>query len=315
MSSFVLHAAWYLLGFIILVSCLFLPTAAECTGYCCNQSKTARRLLTGSRQHETLPYQVRVREESLARVARTAGTPANSQQPPATLQIKETFFTGVTTLAVPHQPLYHLPRLAAEAQPVAGTKDYRYLRKNLFSLITMSGKTGTADEIFYSVYLSQALAKPNATVIVNGMNMDSPAFEAWSRLVFEDIVQWDGEVEEHGEERWARGQFKDIQPAKAPTEYVVDVMKDVLELTTSDTEYYSMSREREDEFRRHHADDRRVVVPNLSGLIHASVMQVLFPDIKCDYQDLHQDHDDYELFERGKEFVQTYFSPVSSSST
>lgn len=239
-------------------------------------------------------------QRSLAQTARAAAADPNQTTTPHAVQMVETLFSGVSTLSVPHHPVYHAARLAA-LQKADGT----FLHRHRFPLVTMSGKNGSAEDIFYAVYVAQALAQPGARVIVNGMEVDSPAFRAWSRLLFEDVIRWEGYIQEFRGEKWAVGVYKNVDKDKAATEYVTEVLTDYLGVGDSPRKYFMISAEREDELRQHYTDEKRLSVENVTTVFLAMALKVLHPRIACVFSKC-ENEKTRPTWEKGQAFFQNH---------
>jgi hypothetical protein len=276
----------------LLATAIFLPGVNTCDGWCCSSRTLGSAELNDAR----LPYKTQDAKVPLHKYAREVSEDDGSN---STLMILEPFYSSLATLHVGHQPLYNLPRLAAETHKPVGAGEVGAVHcpnKNHFQMVTLSGKRGSADELYYSVYLAQALAKKDAIIMMNGTaDVDAPAWQAWSRLVREGIVHWKLQDHyHHAGQHWVVGRFKQVDPRKAVSEYVSEVFHLYLNLPlpqdlnlshpqaspVSETVHYVTSQTREDDVRRAYAKDTSFEVTNVTSAIHGAVLKVLFPKIE-----------------------------------
>lgn len=266
---------WLLVGFIIMVSSIFLPAVSSCDGWCC-----MNRRRTNNGERENLPYKPVFSNSDIRGFSKTWNEEKNGSK--SGVSVLENFTNSMSTLHIPHHPIYNIARLAAEIRGDNSKSPY----KNIFPTISLSGKRGHPEETFMMVYISQALCKPNANIIVNGMSEDSPALDAWTQLVDKGIVHWkETDIFFHKEEYWAAGTFKDINTNKCTSEYIYDIMKYYIELESplqveSPIRYYVISSDRETELRAAYNNDKTFKVDNVTSAFHAAVLKVLFPTIQ-----------------------------------
>lgn len=309
MASLLWDVTWVLVGFLIIVTAIYLVQIDTCNGWCCSSSVMKGSSLRGS----TLPYQQRQAEKPLHKFSREANGSANGSE--SGVMILENFYTGLTTLNVKHHPIYNVPRLAAELRPETEGSDHpTYLHKNKYPMVCLSGKKGTAQEIYMTAYLSQALAKPNAFLIINGMSNDSPAFQAWSQLVVNGIIHWKEEdLYQRDNEQWAVGKFKNIDTQKCVSSYLYDQMKEYIGLVEAKTVYYVISSERENELREAYRNDQEFSVHNTTSAFHAAVLKVLIPSLRITITSMDpvtspavSPTQEAEFYNRAVEFVRKY---------
>ena len=282
---------WIILGFIVIVTAIYLPLIDTCNGWCCSSSSRKSEHVSGVYR---LPYQPRESKQSLQKFTRQTGQKNSGQN--SAVMILENFFSGLSTVSISHQPIFNIARLAAELRPessniVEGKFTYRH--KNQFPLIALSGKKGSTEEIYTAAYLAQALAKPNATVVMNGVTADSSAFHAWSRLVHDGIMHWKTEDLYHKDgEHWVVGTYKDLQTKKCVSEYLHDRMSAYVNLGQNEgtdlpktKTYYVISKEREEELRRAYEKDRHFTVTNLTTAFHAATLKIIYPKLNVTIDD------------------------------
>lgn len=260
-----------IVGFIIIVTAIYLPVIhdGDCTGWCCdktNQEKQTPKL--------NLSFAPRESKASLSEFSREKnGTGA--------VMVMENMFSGLATLSIPHKPIYTIAKLAAE---VKSPTDLTFLRKHKFSLVTVSGKRGSAEEIYMTVYMAQTLARENGTLILNGLSDENAsAFQALTNLVKNQVLDWDpANLFQHDTDVWVSATFKSINTAKSVSEYLYDIMYRHLDLSDSSVRYYVISKEREDELRKAYQTDTLFKVENVTTAFHAMVLKVLFPNISVE---------------------------------
>jgi hypothetical protein len=313
-NSILFGILWILLGFIIIVTAIYLPDINTCDGWCCAKmtaSKTAPSGISGM-SHATIPYQPRESKVSLNQYTREQSGKESGNN--TAVLVLENFFSGLATLNIPHQPIYNIAKLAAETRPEksndANTATYTYLHKNKFPLVAISGKKGTAQEIYMAAYLAQALSRENnGILIINGMTEASPALEAWSKLIEDGIIHWKTEDMFHNEnEDWAKGTFTRIDPKKSVSEYLSEILSKYLELTDeSKVQYYITSKEREDELRKAYKTDKKFTVNNVTTVFHATVLKVMYPTINIFVESLVSTiPEETTLFPKAVEFLEKY---------
>jgi len=296
---------WIIVALMIIVTAIYLPKIEDCDGWCCSSTTREGRALSDS---VTLPYLPSESKQPLHKFSREAG--ANESGSRDGVMILENFYTGLTTLNIPHQPVFNVARLASDIRPEAAENSgiYTYVHKNRYPLVALSGKKGSADEIYMTAYMAQALSKTGSTLIVNGMTPDSPAFQAWSKLVVNGIIHWRSEdLYHHDTEHWASGTFKDIDPKKCVSEYLYDMMSEFVELGDSKTRYYIISKEREDELRKAYRQDRRFVVNNTTSAFHAATLKVIYPSLNVSVEALEsEDEAEQAIYAKATAFLETY---------
>jgi hypothetical protein len=298
--------ALILIGFFIMVTSIYFPLIDSCDGYCCSSSSSSRQKDVAD---VGIPYKVTPHAQPLNKYTRQLDKDAVT---PKAVMVLENFFSGLSTLSIAHHPIYNMARIAAEAKLNNAYDDksgYTSMNKNKFPIVAISGKKGTSDEIYYTAVVSQALAKPNASIVINGMTSESPAFEAWSRLVRDGLIHWKTEdLFNHETETWAKGTYKTINVNTSVSEYIVTVITDYLKpviVDESSTIYYTISKEREDELRVAYKNDKKVTVNNVTGVYHATVLKVLYPTINVTIESC-ANADEEAVFTKAVEFLNTY---------
>lgn len=287
-----------IVGFIVIVTAIYLPVIDNtCNGYCCNSNQRAIRQSNDNHTID-LPFQIQKSDVSLSSFARNAD---KNHITPNALFINERMFSGVSTFHIPHQPIYNLLRTAALCRE--HKTQFTYIHKNKFPVVTVCGKTGTREEIYNTVVVSECLAQPEATIIMNGVTQDSEAWAAWSKLVADGVVHFypEKDMYEHREEKWVKGEFKQVNTNKCVGEYVAELFHRVLarndkQETSPNVTHYVISKEKEDELRRAYANDNSFQVTNITSVYHAAVLKVMFPTINIhvplDDKDKDKDKDD-----------------------
>jgi len=307
---------WMIMGFIIIITAIYLPDINSCDGWCCSSAKASAKANGGDQKNmSSFPFQPQDSKISLNQYTREqSGKESGSN---TAVLVMENFFTGLATLNVPHQPIYNLAKLAAEVRPEKTPNDtdkpiYTYLHKNKFPLVAISGKKGTAQEIYMAAYMAQALVREqNGVLVINGMTADSPALEAWNKLIENEIIHCKVEDVYHNDnEDWAKGTFTEILLTKSVSEYLCEILSEYLSLTEdSKTQYYIISKEREDELRKAYKTDKKFTVNNVTSAFHAAVLKVLYPTINITIDSAATDASDSpnaELYAKATEFLEKY---------
>lgn len=296
--------AFICLMLVFMVTAIYWPTIVACDGYCCSsQNAKSSKVVKDAATHNRLPYKVRASPKTLSRYSRSVGgTPG--------VAVINTFYRGLAALLIQHQPLLTIAKTAAKTRAESTDTNPAFFHKNMYPLITMSGEQGTEQEIYNAVYMSQALAKPRAVVILNGITPDSPAWAAWQRLVVDNVVHWKTtDLLTNSEQTWVKGTFKMLNTNKAVSEYMYDIMKTYVDLDSNDeTAYYITSQERENEIRVAYEKDKTFTVSNLTSAFHAATLKILYPNIEIKFhepEDLETEESDPDL-EKAKEFLTKY---------
>jgi len=299
-----------ILGMMIIVTAIYLPDIHTCTSWCCTSSRTGR---SRSTQNDTIPYHPSLSDKNIRDFSREWGESSSGSK--SGVSILENFMTSLMTLHIAHQPIYNIARLAAEVRAENGDT-VKYLHKNMFPLIALSGKKGNADEIYMTSYLSQALCKTGGALIMNGMTPDSPALVAWRKLIQNDIIHWkETDLFQNQGEYWAVGTFKQINANKCASEYMYDMMKYYTTQTEDETKpvdieqpvrYYIISREREDEIRKAYKDDKTYTITNVTSAFHAAILKILIPGISIVVEESVEKE---PLYIKALQFLDLYISP------
>lgn len=272
-------------AFIIIVTGIYLPDI-HCTHWCCD-NKVANKL-----DSIDLTYKPQESKRTLSQFGRDL----NGSN--GVVMVMENMFSGLANLSIPHNPIYTIAKLAAEI------KDGVPLRKHKFPLITVSGKRGSVQELYMTVYMAQTLATPKASLILNGLTeTSSAAFDTLTLLVRDEIIDWNpADMYTHNEEVWVSARFKNIDTSKSVSEYMHDIMTRYLELSGSSVRYYLISKEREDELRNAYKSDTEYTVTNITTAFHAAVLKVLFPNLKI----LMTEHPDDPVYVNSVEFLNRF---------
>jgi len=275
-------------GLILITTCIYLPDMSICENWCC-AARTSASSPGSGRWGKKPPKQI---NKSLNQFSREISGGHSA------LMVLENMHSGLATLSVSHKPLYNLAKLAANNS------------KNKFPLVTVSGKKGTAEDLYMTVYIAQALAKENATIIMNGFTSeDSPASQAWQELVKTEVISWNvSDLFQNKEETWVSGKFRKIDVNKAVSEYVYDIIYRYLDLAQSSIRYYVISKEREEELRQVYKNDKSYEVNNITTVFHAAVLKILFPDIIINIVPSTSviDSVDTDKYEKALTFLTTY---------
>ena len=303
---------WYLmlffLGFIVIIASIYGTRMYDCSDYCCQ-----RVPLSKSRWGGDVFGKPKASVESLTNFSRKSQKDSGSDE---TLAVLMPFFSTLRMLSIPHQPIYTVASYAATS------KNNMFPYRNRFTLITVSGKTGRAFELFATIYLAQLLARPNGVVILSGVTPDSEAAMAWMQLIEAGILHWSKEdLYEHDDQIWVKGRFKQVESnmSKCVSEYLQEVLNRYLELdnNVTRTRYYFTSKEREDEIREVYQRDTSYLIRNVTGLYHGMILKVLFPSMKIVIGSFESSFDvmvsvdpamleEQQLFEKGSEFLRKY---------
>lgn len=266
-----------IVAFMIIVTAIYLPWI--------NDSSCVARVASWSGRESSfnkqnfLQYQPQESKASLTQFSRDLSGRESGQH--GAVMILENMFTGLATLSIPQRPIYSIAKLAAESKSEDDGKTFTAVYKHRFPMVTMSGKQGTAEEIYMTVYMAQTLAKEKGVLILNGVMEDSPAFEALNLLVKDGILAWNPvDLFQKGDETWISAKFAAVNTAKSVSEYLYDIINRYLNLSDVPIKYYVISKEREDELRRAYKSDKTFKVENTTTAIHGAVLKVLFPDIK-----------------------------------
>jgi hypothetical protein len=211
-----------------------------------------------------------------------ANANASSSLPPPVLTVLKPLHTGLMNLNVGHYPIYNLAKLATQLKQGFDTaKDLvgAYHHRHNFKFITLSGDSGSTQELFYSLKLINLLAKPNAIIIMNGIYENSPALQAWYRAEDEKLITWKNQqVYTHDKDAWVQGNI--ISSDKCMSQVLLDIMYDYMDIKpTSDIKYYFTSLEREEELRKAYNQDRTFKVDNITTAIHGVILKCLHPNI------------------------------------
>lgn len=279
---------------LLVVACMVIVTAiywpvingdAGCGSWCCRYGESSSDDTNRASHREAtarLPFQPQESKASLTQFSREqngAVSGANSA-----VMVVEAMFTGLAVLSIPHKPLYSISRLAAEAQSSDNDTTFTFQHKHQFPMVTVSGKRGSAEELFMTVYMAQTLARPGAVLILNGLTDEhSAAFAALLQLVQAGVLAWQPtDLYRHGTETWASARFQAVNPSKAVSEYLFEMMARFLELSGTPVRYYVISKEREDELRRAYKHDTLFTVHNVTTACHGAVLKVLFPALRLE---------------------------------
>lgn len=282
-SEFLYNALLLVVAFMVIVTAIYWPWInddANCSSWCCRTGPTrTRHSPKSSTPDNRMAFTPQESKATLTQFSREQNGATSGSN--TAVMILENLFTGLTTLSIPHQPLYTVSKLAAEVKSGDQGTTFTPVHKNRFPMVTMSGKQGTAEDIYMTVYMAQTLARENALLILNGLDDDtSPAFEALNNLVKDEIIDWQtADLYHHGDETWASARFKSIQPNKSVSEHLYDVLYRYLDLSGSPVRYYTISKEREEELRRAYKGDQQFVVHNITTAFHGAVLKVLFPGL------------------------------------
>lgn len=273
-----------IVAFMIVVTAIYLPQIEDssCSSWCCRSTSRATSTHQAQRSDHPLPFQPQESKASLTQFSREKNGAASGAN--SAVMILENLFTGLASLSIPHKPIYSVAKLAAEAQSRDNDATFTLLHKNRFPMVTVSGKRGTAEEIYMTVYMAQTLAREHAVLILNGLtDASSPAFEALNQLTKDEVLEWNpSDLYQHGDETWISARFKSVNTSKSVSEHLYDILYRYLDLAGSSVRYYVISKEREEELRRAYKNDQTFTVTNLTTAFHAAVLKVLFPDLKIE---------------------------------
>jgi hypothetical protein len=305
-NHFLFGVLWIFLGVLIMISGIFLPDINTCNGWCCARSAANKSGVLELKTSEPIPFQPQESKVSLNQYAREQGNGKGGA-----VLVLENFFSGLATLNISHQPIYNIAKIAAEVRSNNSENNvtYTYIHKNKFPLIAISGKKGTAQEIYMAAYMGQALAREKDSVlIINGMTAYSPALEAWTRLVDEGLIHWQTTDLFHNEtEDWAKGTYAKIDSNKSSSQILCEILSGYLNLDESKVQYYSISKEREEELRKAYATDKKFMVNNITTVFHAAVLKVIYPTLNITVSELVSDIvEDQELYPKAVEFLEKY---------
>lgn len=298
----IIEFAFIVLMAIITVTTLYWPFMTTCNGYCCNTNKTTENSELKSK--ETIPYQVFESSDPLSRYSRNVGGRPG-------IAVLNTFYRGLASITIEHQPLYTIAKLAAQVRPESNDKHPTFINKNKFPVITVSGMHGTEQEIYDTVVMAQALAKSQGVVIVNEVKPNSPAWHAWQRLIRDGVLHWKEEdLLAHGNQVWVKGRYKSLNTNTAVSEYLYDIMQRYVAIDeTDETVYYVISQTRENEIRESYQRDSTFTVTNLTTAFHAAILKVLVPKIKIEIE-LAEEAAKTHSLDKAVEFLQTYILVV-----
>ncbi len=258
-----------IVAFMIIVTAIYLPWI---------DSDTCSAPRLRSRSH-ALPYPTpRESKMSLTQFSRDLSGRESGQH--SAVMVMEPMFTGLSVLSIPSRPVYSIAKLAAESKAAPDDK-FVPVYKHHFPMITVSGKKSTAEELCMTVRMAQTLVKPNGTLIMNGMDQDSEAFDALGTLVTEGVLKWNpADLYKSADETWISAKFIAVNPEKCVSEHIYDEMYRYLGLSDSANTYFVISKTREDELRRAYKSDTSFRVTNTTTAILGAVLKVLFPDIR-----------------------------------
>lgn len=312
-TNYILYGLlWIFVGFMAIVTGIYFPDINTCDGWCC--AKTARTM-PASRMLESdtspIPYNPQDSKLSLNQYAREQSGKASGGN--GAVLVLENFFSGLATLNISHQPIYNMAKLALEIRHENSIDNtatvYTYVHKNKFPLVAISGKKGTAQEIYMAAYMGQALSKEkDGVLVINGMTEDSPALEAWTKLIADGIIHWqEADMFHNQNEDWAKGTYAAIDTKKSVAQYLCDIITQYLELDESKTQYYVISKEREDELRKAYMADKKFIVNNVTTVFHAAVLKCIYPTLNITVESLVSViPEETTLFPRAVEFLEKY---------
>lgn len=283
-NEYLYNALLLIVAFMVIVTAIYWPWINDntnCSSWCCRtgQSRT-RHEAKGTDPSNRMAFTPQDSKATITQFSREQNGATSGSN--SAVMILENLFSGLATLSIPHQPIYTISKLAAEVKTGDSDATYTSVHKNHFPMVTVSGKQGSAEEIYMTVYMAQTLAREHAVLILNGLDHDaSPAFEALNNLVKDGIVDWQTtDLYRHGGETWASARFKSIQTNKSVSEHLYDILYRYLDLSGSPVRYYTISKEREEELRRAYKTDTQFVVHNITTAFHGAVLKVLFPNLK-----------------------------------
>lgn len=294
----IIEFAFIVLMAIITVTALYWPFISTCNGYCCNTARTTENKVDTP---DAIPYQVHESSQPLSRYSRSVGGRPG-------IAVLNTFYRGLASITIEHQPIYTIAKLAAQVRPESNDKQPTFINKNKFPVITVSGAHGTEQEIYDTVIMAQALAKAQGVVIVNEVKPNSAAWRAWQRLVLDGVVHWQEEdLLAHENQVWVKGQYKNLNTNTAVSEYLYDIMRRFVKIDEADeTVYYVISQTRENEIRESYQRDTSFTVTNLTTAFHAAVLKVLFPKIQIVMELEDEEPSENTSLTKAVEFLNTY---------
>ena len=294
---------YILFAFVIIVTCIYGPDIklSNCTGYCCSDSnKINGNIVKSKLSMKTLPKFVK---DHVGPV-----TPGNVLRSNGAVSIVNKILNRSTDVHIPHKPIYNICKTAMVVQGGKQTSNsrekpiYRYVHKNKYETITLTGDKGTQQDLFYTIYVAQTLATKNGYIIMTGTRHDSDALKAWKRAVDEGVIEWSTEDIWHdvNGEHWTKGTFNnDVD--KSVSEHILHIFKDFIGEQDNEN-IYRTSLEREEELREAYRLDPEYPVKSATGAVHGAVLTslinglklVLEVDVELDLE--HADHTHYNDF-------------------
>jgi len=305
--------------FVTLFVLLFLPGNSEkCTGWCCNESNS----LTDSVYDSNLLIPFNPRESDFSLIDYCTEENGKLSGTDTAVNILENFVPGIFTVNIKHNPIQEICKLVAQRTPETMNSDKgNFIHKNNYHLVGISGKKGSAFEIFATAYVSQAFLKPKGIIIINGMvNNNCPAFQAWNQLVSAKVVHWHSQdLFTFEDEIWVKGVLQSDRSSKCMSEYMSEIIYKYLDSSlfniamfhrnSNRIRYYVTTMERELEIFRAYKNDHTYIVDSVTSGIHACVLKSLFPKMQIQFKEgSHRTEEEKQFYPKILQFINTYIS-------